>query len=228
MRSYYRQYFHVFFRVIKQDEKAKFWRTVPCLSSFIKMKDQKKRRGFMQMFLNCNIPSSYLQTWHPFHVYVKLVGYPLPLSHDYSHWVYTPSTSYSSSHPWHLVSVSSSQCCQVILSDVPISLKIICLKFTSCPVLCTDPHVLVLLWSLHHLPLFHVDWWRIHQCLPSADFILSTSAHHPGLKSRNFLVPRSLQSLVATVLVFNSEFSSLSPNQVNLPVFDINTFIHTA
>ena len=23
-------------------------------------------------------PSSHLQTWHPFHVYVKWVGYPLP------------------------------------------------------------------------------------------------------------------------------------------------------
>ena len=101
------------------------------------------------------------------------------------HWVYSPPTSYSSGHPWRLVYVSSSQCCQVILSDVPISLKIVCLKFTSCPVLCTDLHVSVLFWSLHHLPLFCVDWWRIHQCLPSTNFILSTCVHHSGMNSRN-------------------------------------------
>ena len=100
-------------------------------------------------------------------------------------WVYSPPTGYSSGHPWRLVSISSNQCCHVILSDVPISLMIVCLEFTSCPVLCTNPHVSVPLWSLHHLPLFRVDWWRIHQCLPWMDFILSTSAHYPGMKSKN-------------------------------------------
>ena len=104
------------------------------------------------------------------------------------HWVYSPPTGYSFGHPWHLVSISSSQCYQVILSDMPISLKIVCLKFTSCRVLCINPHVSVLLWSLHHLPLFRVNWWRIYQCLPLVDFILSTSVHHPRMKSRNLSV----------------------------------------
>ena len=140
--------------------------------------------------------------------------------------LYTPPTGYSSGHPWRLVSVSLSQCFRVILSDVLISLKIACLEFTNYPVLCTILHVSVLLWSLHHLPLFRVDWWRIHQRLPSMDFILSTSTHYLGLKSRNSLVPWSLQSLVESVPVFDSEFSSLAPDRMNLPVFDINTFIH--
>ena len=78
---------------------------------------------------------------------------------------YTPSTGYSSGHPWRLVSVSSSQCCQVILSDVSISLKIVCLESISHLVLCTISHVSILLWSLNHIPLFRVNWWRIHQCL---------------------------------------------------------------
>ena len=109
---------------ITKYEKTTFWSTVPCLSSFIKMKDQKKRRGFTHMFF-CSSSSSCLQTWHPFRISVKWVGYPLPPSHDYSHWVYTSLTGYSSGHPWRLVSVSSSQCCQVTLSDMPISLKIV-------------------------------------------------------------------------------------------------------
>ena len=140
---------------------------------------------------------------------------------------FTPLTSCSSSHPWSFVSVSSSPCCQVILSDVPISLKIVCLESISYPVLCTISHVLVLLWSLHHLPLFRVDWWRIPQCLPSTDFVLSTSWHHPGLKSKNSSVPWCLQFLVASFLVFDSEFSSMTPAQMSLRVFDTNSFIHT-
>lgn len=59
------------------------------------------------------------------------------------------------------------------------------LKLTHYPVLRTSPPMSIRLWSLHHLPLFRVDWWRIHHSLPSTDFFLSTSAHHPGRKSRN-------------------------------------------
>ena len=188
-RSYNWQYFYVFFGVVKLNEKATHWSIVPCLSSFIKMKDQKKRKGFTHMFISCSYRLSHFRAWHPFRVHVKWVGYPLPPSQDYSIWVYSLPTSYSSSHPWRLLFVSSSQCCWVILSDVPMSLKIVFLEFTSCPVLCTIPHVSILLWSLHHLPLLRFNWWRIPQCLPSTDFILSTSTHHPRLKSRNSSVP---------------------------------------
>ena len=83
-RLYHWQYFYVFFGVIKQDEKKTFWSTVPCLSSFIKMKDQKKRRGFMHMFIYYSSPSSHFQAWYLFCVHVKWVGYPLPPSHDHS------------------------------------------------------------------------------------------------------------------------------------------------
>lgn len=71
------------------------------------------------------------------------------------HWVYTPPTSYSSSHPWRLMSVSSSQCYQVTLSNVPIRLKIVFAKSllvvqSFVPIPCVS----VLLWSLHHYPCF--------------------------------------------------------------------------
>ena len=69
---------------LSKTKKQHFWSTVPCLSSFIKMKDQKKRRGFMRMFIYCSSPSSHFQAWHPFRVHVKWVGYPLPPSQDYS------------------------------------------------------------------------------------------------------------------------------------------------
>ena len=48
------------------------------------MKDQKKRRGFMCMFIYCSCPLSHFWAWHSFHDYVKWVGYLLPLSPDYS------------------------------------------------------------------------------------------------------------------------------------------------
>lgn len=140
---------------------------------------------------------------------------------------YTLLTGYSFSHPWHLVSVSSSQYYQVILFDVPISLKIVCLESISYPVPCPVSHVSVLFWSLNHLSLFRVDLWRIPQCLPSTDFILSTSTHYPRLKSRNLSVPWCLQPLVASFPVFNNEFSSMNPARMSLWVFDINSFIHT-
>ena len=152
----------------------------------------EKEWGFYAQHLSCNSPPSHLQTWHPFHVYVKWVGYPLPLSHVIPMSFYTQPTRYSSSHPWWMMSVSSSHYCQVILCVVPKSLEIVCLEFILYIVLCTISHVLVLLsllWSLNHLPLFHVDWWMIHQCLASTDFVMSTSTHHLGLKSRNPSVP---------------------------------------
>ena len=71
------------------------------------------------------------------------------------------------------------------------SLEIVCLESISYIILCTISHVsilLSLLWSLNHLPLFRLDWWRIPQCLPLTDFFLSTSAHHPGMKSRNLSI----------------------------------------
>ena len=82
--------------------------------------------------------------------------YIAPESWSFLLSLYTSPTSYSSGHPWSLVSISSSQCCQVILSDVPISLKIVCLESICYPILCTISHVLVVLWSLNHLPLFRM------------------------------------------------------------------------
>lgn len=76
------------------------------------------------------------------------------------------------------------------------------------------------LWSLNNLPLFHVDWWRIDQSLPSTDFIVSTSTHYQWLKSRNLSVPWCLQSLVASFPVFESELSSTTPARMILQVFD--------
>ena len=76
------------------------------------------------------------------------------------------------------------------------------LKLTHYPVLRTSPPMSVQLWSLHHLPLFRVNWWRIHQGLPSTDFLLSTLAHHPGTKSRNLSLLWYLGNHFSSLVVF--------------------------
>ena len=85
------------------------------------MKDQKKRKGFMHMFISCSCPLSHFQAWHPFH----MGGFFIASESRLFPRVHSPPTGYSSGHPWRLVSISSSQCCWVILSDIPISLKIV-------------------------------------------------------------------------------------------------------
>ena len=87
------------------------------------MKDQKKRRGFMHVFISRSCPLSHFRAWHSFH----MGGFFIASKSRLFHRVHSPPTGYSSSHPWCLVSVSSSQCCRVILSDIPTSLKIVCL-----------------------------------------------------------------------------------------------------
>ena len=88
------------------------------------MKDQKKRKGFTHMFISCSCPLSHFRAWHPFH----MGGFFIASESRLLHRVHSLSTGYSSSHPWHLVFVSSIQCCRVILSDIPTSLKIVCLE----------------------------------------------------------------------------------------------------
>jgi hypothetical protein len=88
------------------------------------MKDQKKRKGFTHMFISCSCPLSHFQTWHPFH----MGGFFIASESRLFPRVHSPPTGYSSGHPWRLVPVSSSQCYRVILSDIPTSLKIICLE----------------------------------------------------------------------------------------------------
>ena len=183
-RSYNRQYFYVFFGVVKKNEKVTHWSIVPCLSSFIKMKDQKKRRG-TRAIIYCSCPLSHFWAWHPFHVHVKLVGYPLPPSHDYSiEFILRRLVTLPVTHGvWCLfrrVNVTESY---YLISQL--AWKSSALKLTHYLVLRPSPPVSIRLWSLPHLPLFRVDWWRIHKGLPSTDFFLSTSAHHLGTKSRN-------------------------------------------
>ena len=184
----------------------------------------------MSFYFYRSSPLSHLQTWHSFHISVKWVGYPLSPSHFVLMSPYTLSNGYSSNHPWWMMFVSSSQCYQVISSNMPKGLEIVWHELISLKSFSPFTHVLVFLyqlWSLYHIPLFCVDWWRINQCLPLTDFIMSTSTHYSGLKSRNSSIPWSLQSLVASVPMFNSDFSSLTHDQMTLHVFDINIFIHT-
>ena len=162
------------------------------------MKDQKKRKGFYAYVRSCSCPLSHFRARHPFH----MGGFSIASESRLFPWVHSPPTGYSSGHPWRLVSVSLSQCCRVILSDLPNSLKIICLTLTRYPVLRTSPLVSVQLWLLHHLPLFRVDWWRIHQGLPSTDFFLSTSTHYPGTKSKNLSLFWYLGNHFSSLVVF--------------------------
>ena len=76
------------------------------------------------MFIFCSCPLSHFRAWHPFH----MDGFFIASESRLFPRVHSPPTGYSSSHPWRLVSVSSSQCCRVILSDIPTSLKIVCLE----------------------------------------------------------------------------------------------------
>ena len=161
MRSYYWLYFYVLSRVIKPIWKSDQWSIVPFLSSFIKIKEHKKGGGFYAHVLLAAI-----------HLVIFKIGTHFAFMSNgwdiHFLWVmiipmnpYTSPTGYSSGHPWRLVFVSSIQCCQVILSDVPISMEIGCLDSINYRVLCTISPMSFLILSLNHLPLFHVDWWRI-------------------------------------------------------------------
>ena len=139
----------------------------------------------MCVFIYCNYPLSHFRAWHQFRVHVKWVGYPLPLSLDYSiesilHRLVTLLVIHGVWCLFRWVNVAESY---YLTSQS--TWKSFALKLTHHPVLRTCPPMLVQLWSIHHLPLFRVDWWRIHQGLPSTDFFLSTSTHHPGMNSRN-------------------------------------------
>jgi hypothetical protein len=83
------------------------------------MKDQKKRRGFTQLSIESF--SSLASVSRSF----QMGGLSIASESRLFHRVHSLPTGYSSSHLWHLVFVSSSQCCGVILSNIPISLQII-------------------------------------------------------------------------------------------------------
>jgi hypothetical protein len=76
------------------------------------------------MFISCSCPLSHFQAWHPFH----MGGFFIASESRLFPRVHSPPTGYSSGHLWRLVSISSSQCYRVILSDIPTSLKIVCLE----------------------------------------------------------------------------------------------------
>ena len=142
----------------------------------------------MDVFIYCSCPLSHFQAWHLFHVHVKWVGYPLPPIQDYSiefilRRLVTFPVIYRVWCLFRRVNVAESY---YLTSQL--AWKSSALKLTHYLVLRTSPPVSVQLWSSHHLPLFLVDWWRIHQSLPSTDFFLSTLAHHPGMKSRNLSI----------------------------------------
>ena len=128
------------------------------------------------------------KAWHPFHVHVKWVGSPLPPNHNYSiEFILRRLVTLPVIHGvWCLfrrVNVVESY---YLISQL--AWKSSSLQLTHYPVLRTSSPMSVRLCSLHHLPLFCVDWWRIHQGLPSMDFFLSTSTHHLGMKSRNLFI----------------------------------------
>ena len=77
----------------------------------------------MHMFIYCSCPLSHFRAWHPFHIHVKWVGYPFPPSQDYSiefilHRLVTLPVIHG---VWCLFR-------RVILSNLPTSLKIVCLE----------------------------------------------------------------------------------------------------
>ena len=106
------------------------------------MKDQKKRKGFYAYvhFLQLSIES--FSSLASVSRSCQIGGFSIASESQLFHRVHSPPTGCSSSHPWRLVSVSSSQCCRVILYDIPINLQIICLEaYSLSSPSCQSPYV---------------------------------------------------------------------------------------
>ena len=80
----------------------------------------------MRVFIYCNSPLSHFLSLALVSCLCQMGGFSIASNSKLFHRVHSTPTGYSSGHPWHLVSVSLSQCCRVILSDIPIILKIVC------------------------------------------------------------------------------------------------------
>ena len=198
-RSYNRQYFYVFFGVVKQTRKSD---TLKHSSLSFKLHKNERPEKEKRVLRICSFFA--VVHWVIFELGIRFtwVGSSLPPSHDYFlEFILRRLVTLPVIHGvWCLfrrVNVAESY---YLISQL--AWKLSALILTPYPVLRTRPPVSVQLWSLHHLPLFRVDWWRIHQGLPSTDFFLSTSTHYPGMKSRNLSLFWYLGNHSSSLVVF--------------------------
>ena len=125
-RSYYRQHFYVFFGVVKQNEKATFLKHSSLSFKLHKNERPEKEKGCYAYLYLLQLSIESFSGLASISRPCQMGGLFVVSESRSFHRVHSLPTGYSSSHQWCLVFVSSSQCCQVILFDIPISLKIIC------------------------------------------------------------------------------------------------------
>ena len=86
------------------------------------------------------------------------------------------------------------------------------------------PHTL---FHFQTLLLISCHWWGIHQGPPVTSLVPSTSAHYPGLRLRNLLVPWSLHASMASFSLSTVDLHHWSLIERFRQLFDISSFIHS-
>jgi len=71
------------------------------------------------------------------------------------------------------------------------------------------------IWSANYISMsVSCRWWGIHQGPPSKSLFLLTSTHYPGIRLRNQLLLWDLHASMASLLTFDSGFTSLTPDRM--------------
>ena len=86
------------------------------------------------------------------------------------------------------------------------------------------PHTL---FHFQTLLLISCHWWGIHQGPPVTSLVPSTSAHYPGLRLRNLLVPWSLHVSMESFSLSTVDLHHWSLIEIFRRLFDINSSIHS-
>ena len=130
---------------------------------------------------------------------------------------------------------SLSQCCQIIGRVIHM--------FKSSPNLYWVGHLQLSFHSVSAFPvskvqlshtLFHFQtlllischWWEIHQGSPVTSLVPSTSSHHPGLRLRNYSVPWSLLTSMASFSLSTVSLHHWPLIERFHWLFDTKSFIH--
>ena len=75
------------------------------------MKDKTKEKGFYVCVYLLQLSIESFSSLAPVSCPYPMGGFSVASKSRLSHQFHSPLTGYSSGHPWHLVSVSLSQCC---------------------------------------------------------------------------------------------------------------------
>ena len=161
-------------------------------------------------------------TWHPLFIIWSRFGKSICLSFDLLQ-------GHSLCRLWVNAAKSlvvSSICSRAIQ---PLFESAICsYPFTLCrPSLCPKSNCYMLCFTNQTLLLISCHWWGIHQGPPVTSLVPSTSAHYPGLRLRNHLVPWSLHASMASFSLSTVGLHYWPLIERFRRVFDISSFIHS-